>query len=99
MHLDLLSTTSFTDLTTPTSSIERESPWAKSSLLCIERGCIYFTNIGKYSCVCGDIGMWCFAYRRLIDDDHLVDVRHTFDTLMSTNGESTFVEVIEEFLR
>ena len=26
MHLDLLSTTSFTDLTTPTTSIERKSP-------------------------------------------------------------------------
>ena len=62
VHLYFLSTTSFTYLTPSPSSIKRKSPWAKSTFLCIKRSCKYFTNIGKYSCVCGDIGMWGFTY-------------------------------------
>ena len=97
VHLDLLGSTSFTDLTATTASIERESPRSESTFLCIESSCENLSYIGKYSGVCGDVGMWSFSNRGLIDDDNLVDVRHSFDTFMSTNGMCRPIEVIDEF--
>lgn len=43
--------------------------------------------------------MGSFPDRRLIDDDRLVDVRHTFDTIMATDRSPTRIEVIHEEVR
>ncbi len=47
----------------------------------------------------GDIGVWSFAYRRLVDDDRLVDVIDSLDAVMATDMASTRIEVVHEVVR
>ena len=94
VHLDFLGSAPLTDLTATTLGVERESPRPKSTLLSVERCSEYLTNMSEESCIGGDIGMWGFSNRGLIYDDRLVDVRHTFDTVMATNLATTRIEVI-----
>ncbi len=99
VHLDFLRSASLTDLTATTLGIERESPRPKSSLLSIERCCEYLTHMGEESRIGGDIGVWCFTNRGLIDDDRLVDMPHSLDPIMATNLATTRVEMIHQVVR
>lgn len=54
----------------------------------------YFTNIGKYPSIGGDIGMRRFSDRGLIDDDGLIDVLESFDTSMLPDGMGRSIEVV-----
>lgn len=99
MHLDFLRSTPLTDLATTSLGVERESPRTKSSLLSVERSCEYLTNMGEESCISGDIGVWCFTNRGLIDDNRLVDMTHSLDPIMATNLATTRVEVVHQVVR
>lgn len=99
MHLDFLRSTSFANFTTTSLSIEWKSSRTKSSLLSIKWCCKNFTNICKESRICGDIRMWSSSNRGLIYYDYLVDVRHSFDTLVSTNLATTRKKIIHQIIR
>ena len=99
MHLDLLGSAPLTDLTTTSLGIETKSPRTKSSLLSVERCGEYLTNMGEESGIGGDIGVWSFANRGLIDDDRLVDMIDSLDAVMATDLASTRIEVVHQVVR
>jgi hypothetical protein len=47
----------------------------------------------------GNIGVWTFANRGLIDDDRLVDMVDSLYTVMATDLASTRIEVIHQIVR
>jgi hypothetical protein len=99
VHLDFLRSTPLADFATTTLGIERKSPRTKSSLLSIERCCEHLTNMGEEPGIGGDIGVWCFTNRRLIDDDRLVDMIDSLDPIMANNLATTRVEVVHQVVR
>ena len=99
MHLDLLGSAPLTDLTTTSLGIETKSPRTKSSLLSVERCGEYLTNMGEESGIGGDIGVWSFANRGLIDDDRLVDMIDSLDAVMATDLASTRIKMVHQVVR
>ena len=55
--------------------------------------------MGEESGIGSDIGVWSFAYRRLVDDDRLVDVIDSLDAVMATDLASTRIEVVHQVIR
>ena len=74
VHLNLLHSTSFTRLTSSSAGIEAESSDTVASLLCFERAREHFSDVGEYTCVRSDVGMWSSSNRGLIDDNCLVSM-------------------------
>ena len=55
--------------------------------------------MGEESSIGGDIGVWGFANRGLIDDDRLVDMIDSLDPTMATNLATTRIEVVHQVVR
>ena len=82
MHFYFFHTASLTDFTASSFCIERESSWPIPSLLGFMRSCEYFTDEGKDTSICRNIGVWGLSYRRLIDDNSFIDIFESFDSTM-----------------
>ena len=55
--------------------------------------------MGEESGIGGDIGVWSFADRGLIDDDRLVDMIDSLDAVMATDLASTRIKVVHQVVR
>lgn len=56
----------------------------------------YLTDIGKYSRIGGDIRVWGFTDRGLVDDDGFIDIFESFDTAMFSDRMCRSIKVILE---
>lgn len=96
VHLYLLHSASFTHFTSSSFCIEGEPPRAVPSFQGFMSGSKNLTNIGKYSCICGNIRVWCFPNRGLVDNDRFIHIFQSFDTSMFADWMCRSIEVILE---
>ena len=99
MHLNLLDSASFTDLTSSSFRIERESSWSISPF---HRFLAFWENIsymGKYSSISRNIGMRSPSNRRLVYDYDLVQIMCSFYRINLSDRMNSTIKGVLEIIR
>ena len=82
MHLNLQDSVAAAGLAPAAFHIKTETSLLISPCLCIRRSCEQFPDQVKHSRICGRVGLWRPADRRLVNIDHLVQLLDSFDVLV-----------------